>query len=101
MLRIEVLGLNRPLSSIQNIHGSDLLVIPDTAYCKDMRYHEPSGLLVAGCEENEENQWKWFPPMTVFDDPTALGHGSIVVIDPGTFTSNRLSLESSLHQTWR
>lgn len=46
------------------------------------------------CEENEENQWKWFPPMTVFDDPTALGHGSVVVIDPRTLTFNRLSLEN-------
>jgi hypothetical protein len=93
MLRIEVLGFNRPLSSIQNIHGSDLHVIPDTAYCEDMHCRESSGLLFAVCEENEENQWKWFPPMTVFDDPTAPGRGSIVVIDPGTFKSNRLSLE--------
>lgn len=48
MLRIEVLGFNRPLNSIQNIHGSDLHVTPDTAYCKDMHCHESSGLLVAG-----------------------------------------------------
>jgi hypothetical protein len=96
-LRVEVLGLNRPLSSIQNIHGSDLHVIPDTAYCEDMHYHEPSGLVFAACEENEENRWKWFPPMTIFDDPTALGHGSIVVIDPKTFTSTRLTLPDFPH----
>lgn len=61
-LRMEVLGLRRPQSSIANIHGEDLRVIPNTHYCEDLHYHSPSNLLFAASEPNIENRWIWFPP---------------------------------------
>ncbi|MCJ1401531.1 hypothetical protein MMC11_004746 [Xylographa trunciseda] len=91
-LRIQVLGISRSFGTIENIHGEDLRVIPDTLYCEDLHHHLPSGLLFGASEDNSENRWKWFPPITIFSDPTALGHGTIVVIDPKTFTTTRLTL---------
>ena len=61
-LRLEVLGLNRPLSTIQNVHGEDFRLIPDTLYCEDLHYHESSELLFGTSEEKAESRWKWFPP---------------------------------------
>lgn len=61
-LRVEVLGLTRPLNKIQNVHGEDLRMIPDTLYCEDLHYHEHSHLLFGASEEKLETRWKWFPP---------------------------------------
>ena len=61
-LRVEVLGLTRPLDKIQNIHGKDFGIIPHTLYCEDLHYHEPSNLLFGASEEKPETRWKWFPP---------------------------------------
>ena len=68
-LRLEVLGLTRPLDKIQNIHGHDFRLIPDTLYCEDLHYHKPSNLLFGASEEKPETRWKWFPP---FVDSTIL-----------------------------
>ncbi|MCJ1431034.1 hypothetical protein MMC27_000384 [Xylographa pallens] len=91
-LRVKVLGISRGYSTIQNVHGEELRVIPDTLYCEDLHHHLPSGLLFGASEDNPANRWKWFPPIAIFSDPTALGHGTIVVIDPKTFTTTRLTL---------
>ena len=61
-LRAEVLGFTRPLDKIENIHGQDFRLIPDTLYCEDLHYHESSGLLFGASEEKPESRWKWFPP---------------------------------------
>lgn len=61
-LRIEVLGINRPLNKIVNIHGEDFQIIPDTLYTEDLHHHLPSGLLFGASEENPETRYKWFPP---------------------------------------
>lgn len=68
-LRLEVLGLTRPLGKLQNIHGHDFHLIPDTLYCEDLHYHKPSNLLFGASEEKPETRWKWFPP---FVDSTIL-----------------------------
>ncbi|MCJ1281307.1 hypothetical protein MMC26_000626 [Xylographa opegraphella] len=93
-LRVKVLGVSRGFGTIQNIHGEALRVIPDTLYCEDLHHHLPSGLLFGASEDNPENRWKWFPPIAIFSEPTALGHGTIVVIDPKTFTATRLTLSN-------
>lgn len=64
-LRLEVLGLIRPWDKIQNIHGEDFRIIPDTLYCEDLHYHEPSGLLFGASEEKPESRAKWFPPFVL------------------------------------
>lgn len=61
-LRLEVLGITRPLEKIHNIHGQDFRLIPDTLYCEDLHYHESSNLLFGTSEEKPESRWKWFPP---------------------------------------
>ena len=60
--RMEVFGINRPLHKIHNIHGEDLKIIPDTIYCEDLHYHEPSGLLFGAAETDKVARKKWFPP---------------------------------------
>lgn len=64
-LRYQVLGIGRGFKPIKNIHGADLNVIPDTLYCEDLHYHEPSNLLFAASEENDQTRWNWFPPSVV------------------------------------
>ena len=61
-LRIEVLGINRPLDKIHNLHSEDFQVIPDTLHTEDLHLHEPSGLLFGASEEKAETRWNWFPP---------------------------------------
>lgn len=65
-LRAEVVGFTRPLDKIQNIHGQDFHLIPDTLYCEDLHYHISSGLLFGASEEKPESRWKWFPPFVEF-----------------------------------
>ena len=62
VVRIEVLGLTRPLNKIHNVHGQDLRKLPDTLYCEDLHYHEHSHLLFGASEENPDARWLWFPP---------------------------------------
>ena len=61
-LKVEVLGMNRPLDKIENIHGEDFRVLPDTLYLEDIHLHESSGLLFGAIEEKAETRWQWFPP---------------------------------------
>lgn len=61
-LRVEVLGINRPLDKVQNIHGEEFQMIPDTLYTEDLHHHLPSGLLFGASEEKPEARWQWFPP---------------------------------------
>lgn len=61
-LRVEVLGFTRPLDKIQNVHGDDFCLIPNTLYCEDLHYHEHSNFLFGASEERPETRWKWFPP---------------------------------------
>ena len=65
-LRVKVLGISRGFGTIENIHGEDLRVIPDTLYCEDLHHHIPSGLLFGASEDNPDNRWKWFPPYVVY-----------------------------------
>lgn len=87
--RLVTLGLTRG-SIIENVHGfsKELRVIEDTRHCEDLHYWEASngrGMLFTACEGRGSRRTKWFPPMTVFDDPE-LGSGdmtgSIHVLDP-------------------
>ena len=108
VVRIEVLGLTRPLSKIHNIHGQDLLILPNTLHCEDLHYHEHSHLLFGATQENPDYRWLWFPPyveprilvlifcalfyiscwliscasIAKLDDPHALDRGTIIVVDP-------------------
>ncbi|KAI9842531.1 MAG: hypothetical protein M1838_003088 [Thelocarpon superellum] len=91
-LRSSVLGVLRPQAGIENIHGGEVQRIPDTLYCEDLHYHSPSGLLFTAAEDDETNRWRWYPPLGHWEDPTALGRGSIVVIDPKTMATTRLAL---------
>ena len=65
-LRAEVVGFTRPLDKIQNVHGQDFRLIPDTLYCEDLHYHESSNLLFGASEEKPGSRWKWFPPFVEF-----------------------------------
>ncbi|MCJ1478612.1 hypothetical protein MMC13_007293 [Lambiella insularis] len=95
-LRAEVLGFLRP-SSVEDIHGEGLRIIPNTVQCEDLHHHLPSGLLFTACQGQAEARYSWFPPSggANFKDHKAAdkSHGSIYVIDPKTFTSTRLTLE--------
>ncbi|MCJ1320143.1 hypothetical protein MMC15_005481 [Xylographa vitiligo] len=96
-LRVVVLGFTRSQASIQNIHGEELKVIPNTVQCEDLHHHLPSGLLFAGCQGRSAERFLWFPasPQGNFRDPkaAAASQGGLFVIDPKTFTSSRLTLE--------
>ena len=108
IVRIEVLGLTRPLDKIHNIHGQDLRTLPNTLHCEDLHYHEHSHLLFGASQENPDARWLWFPPyvephilvlifsacffrsywlilcasIAKFDDPHALDRGTIITVDP-------------------
>ncbi|KAK4226392.1 hypothetical protein QBC38DRAFT_366541 [Podospora fimiseda] len=71
-------------------------VIPDTTHCEDLHHHAPSGLLYTACEDDPTVRFKWFPPLANFDAPQLARHsrGSIHVIDPKTFKSERLMFEN-------
>ena len=85
-LRVVVLGFTRSQASIQNIHGEELKVIPNTVQCEDLHHHLPSGLLFAGCQGRSAERFLWFPasPQGNFRDPkaAAASQGGLFVIDP-------------------
>ncbi|KAI1411108.1 calcium-dependent phosphotriesterase [Hypoxylon sp. FL1857] len=87
-----VIGLFRPLSSWQNVHGIENRVIPDTVACEDLHYHEPSGLLYSACAGDMEKAAGWFPGAGSLDYPENPGYGTFVVIDPKTLESKKLKL---------
>lgn len=61
-LRVKVLGVSRLFGSIENIHGEDLQVIPDTLFTEDLHYHAQSGQLFGASEGDEKTRNTWFPP---------------------------------------
>jgi hypothetical protein len=91
-LRAEVLGMTRAKTLLQNLHGEDFYIIPDTLHCEDLHHHLPSGLLFGASEVDPETRWKWFPPIGEFDYKAATTRGSFVVINPETKSSKRLTL---------
>jgi hypothetical protein len=81
-LRLTVLGFTRPQSSIKNIHGEELRIIPNTMLCEDLHYHETSGLLFTACEGDATPRGHWFPGLAHLSEPSKAGRGTINVIDP-------------------
>ena len=89
-LRLEVIGLTRPLDKIQNVHGEDFRLIPNTLYCEDLHHHRPSNLLFGASEEKSESRSKWFPPFVEpFILPSSLlsFHIAMATDSPLTYTS--------------
>lgn len=78
--RAVVLGAFRsPVAIFHNAGTGDLRFI-DGADCEDLHLHE-SGIFTA-CQGSHGSRAKWFPPLAVFDDPSAGGDGELRVIDP-------------------
>jgi hypothetical protein len=80
-LRAKVLGLGRLFKPIQNIHGEELQVIPNTGLTEDLHYHAPSGQLFGTSEGDDTLRNAWYPPLLIWKDPRVIGRGTIVVID--------------------
>ncbi|OTB03601.1 hypothetical protein M426DRAFT_321522 [Hypoxylon sp. CI-4A] len=92
--RIAIFGINRPLSSWQNVHGIENRVIENTIGCEDVHYHEPTGLLFTACHGDIAKAAGWFPPGGAAKHPEDPSYGTLVVIDSKTFESKKLSLSS-------
>ncbi|CAJ2503650.1 Uu.00g110440.m01.CDS01 [Anthostomella pinea] len=91
----EVMGLFRPHGDAWvNIHGIENRVIPDTVACEDLHYHEASGMLYSACSGDIEEMAGWFPGATALDHPEKASHGTLVVIDPKTMRSQKLTLSN-------
>ncbi|KAI1433351.1 serum paraoxonase/arylesterase family protein [Xylaria sp. CBS 124048] len=90
---LNVMGV-RPFESRENIHGSETLFIPDTIGCEDLEYHAPSGMLYTACVGDIEIARGWNPGAQALErhDRPAFGH--IVVIDPKTMKSQKLSFDN-------
>lgn len=83
--RVVTLGLTRSATSVSNVHGQDLRIIPDTKHCEDLHFSSSNGLLYTACEGEDSDRVGWFPPMVVFDripDKNDARSGSIYTIDP-------------------
>ncbi|KAI0386462.1 calcium-dependent phosphotriesterase [Hypomontagnella monticulosa] len=90
---VVVLGFLRPLETWQNVHGVENRVIEDTIACEDLHHHEPSGMLYSACAGDLEKAATWFPGAGSLDHPENAGYGSLVLINPKTFKSQKLSLD--------
>ncbi|KAK4041252.1 hypothetical protein C8A01DRAFT_14972 [Parachaetomium inaequale] len=90
-----LLGVLRKYPNGAAVKG-ELIAIPDTVHCEDIHYHAPSGTLFTACEDNVETRFRWFPPLTNFDDPElgSKSRGSIHVVDPKTMRSRRLTCDN-------
>lgn len=77
-------GMFRELRSMPLANPEDLVTIKDTIHCEDIHYYTPSHTLFSACEDVSATRFKWFPPLTYFDDPTVAWNskGSIHTIDP-------------------
>ncbi|KAI0476301.1 serum paraoxonase/arylesterase family protein [Xylariaceae sp. FL0804] len=91
---VGVLGLARSLETWQNIHGLETRVIPDTVACEDLHYHAESGMLYTACNGNITTAAGWMPGAQSFAHPETVSHGTLVVIDPKTMKSQKLTLEN-------
>ncbi|GAP87998.1 putative serum paraoxonase arylesterase 2 [Rosellinia necatrix] len=87
-----ILGF-RPFESTLNVHGTETRFIPDTVACEDLEYHAPSGMLYTACVGDLETARGWNPGAEALDRPDRPAYGSIMVIDPKTLKSQKLSLE--------
>ncbi|KAF2965014.1 hypothetical protein GQX73_g8559 [Xylaria multiplex] len=88
-----ILGI-RPFESSVNIHGVETRFIPDTAGCEDLEYHAPSGMLYTACVGDVEVARGWNPGAEALERPDRPAFGTIVVIDPKTLKSQKLSLRN-------
>ncbi|KAI1125421.1 serum paraoxonase/arylesterase family protein [Nemania abortiva] len=86
-----VLGI-RPFESSVNIHGVETHFIPDTAACEDLEYHAPSGMLYTACTGDLALTRGWMPGANSLERPDQPGYGTLVVINPTTLKSQKLSL---------
>ncbi|KAI3334444.1 serum paraoxonase/arylesterase family protein [Ustulina deusta] len=84
----------RPFGSSVNVHGAETRFIPDTVSCEDLEYHAPSGMLYTACAGDVEVARGWSPGAEALEHPDRPGFGTIVVIDPKTLKSRKLSLEN-------
>ena len=91
-MRVKVFGISRPLSSIENLHGDGLQLIPDTFASEDIHYHTPSGLIYGVAEVDEQSRNNWFPPTACFNYPDTLNQGIIFTIDPKSQEKTQLTL---------
>ncbi|TGJ80253.1 hypothetical protein E0Z10_g8501 [Xylaria hypoxylon] len=90
---VTVLGI-RPFDSSVNIHGVETRFIPDTAGCEDLEFHVPSGMLYTACVGDVEVARGWNPGAEALERPDRPAFGTIVVIDPKTLKSQKLSLKN-------
>ncbi|RYC56416.1 hypothetical protein CHU98_g9805 [Xylaria longipes] len=90
---VAVLGV-RPFSGSANIHGVETRLIPDTVGCEDLEYHASSGMLYTACVGDIEIARGWNPGAEALARPVKSAYGTIVVIDPTTQKSKKLSLEN-------
>ncbi|KAL2000756.1 hypothetical protein VTN02DRAFT_2674 [Thermoascus thermophilus] len=90
--RLTVLGVLREPARMAVAEG-DLVVVEDTMQCEDLHLHALSNTLFTACEDSIAPRFSWFPPLANFQTPS-YAQGSIHVIDPKTFKSQRLALEN-------
>ncbi|KAI0111269.1 serum paraoxonase/arylesterase family protein [Nemania sp. FL0031] len=90
---VTILGI-RPFEDPANVHGVETRFIPDTAACEDLEYHAPSGMLYTACAGDVEVARGWMPGADALERPDRPGFGSIVVINPTTLKSQKLSLQN-------
>lgn len=60
--RLQIFGITRYWTRIENLHAEGLTVIPDLFSVEDLHYHEPTGIVFGLTEENAETRKQWFPP---------------------------------------
>jgi hypothetical protein len=91
--RYTTLGLGRSADKIVNIHGVEpLKIIPNSIQCEDLHLESTTQKLFAACQETAEERALWFPSLAVFTNPTAVGRGTIIRVDPTTFDTTVLKL---------
>ncbi|KAI2620616.1 hypothetical protein GGS21DRAFT_536630 [Xylaria nigripes] len=83
----------RPNEAPDNIHGMETLFIPDTVACEDLEYHAPSRMLYTACSADLESARGWNPGAWALERHDKPAFGTIVVVDPKTLQSQKLSLE--------
>ncbi|KAI1811950.1 serum paraoxonase/arylesterase family protein [Poronia punctata] len=88
----KILGI-RPFENIANVHGSEIVLIPDTIACEDLEYHEPSGLIYTACSDDLGTVSGWMPGAGALEHPDKPSFGSIKIIDPATKKVQKLSLK--------
>jgi len=80
--RITTVGGYRSMSTMKNVHGHELKIIPNTIQCEDVHHHIESGLLFTACQGENNSRNGWFPGLGKLEDPKAPQIGQLVVVDP-------------------